>query len=101
MERVGKFGILRTFGNRNWARRSAGIPNWGHSDLGAQSGRKNQPACVDIGLSVDIVYLTHLVSDIAVFVLKMDVKLQPTKSSNTLEDVVGLQIHFQQPLNAH
>ena len=32
-------------GTRNWARRSAGIPNWGHSDLGAQSGRKNQPAC--------------------------------------------------------
>jgi len=26
--------------------RSAGIPNWGHSDLGAQPGCKNQPACV-------------------------------------------------------
>jgi len=25
---------------------SAGIPNWGHSDLGAQSGRKNQPTCL-------------------------------------------------------
>jgi len=57
MERVRKFGI--------WARSelgighdvsapiarsevyitTAGIPNWGHSDLGAQSGRKNQPAC--------------------------------------------------------
>jgi len=33
------------FGTRNWARRSAGIPTWGHSDLGAQSGRKTQPAC--------------------------------------------------------
>jgi len=22
-----------------------GIPNWGHSELGAQSGRKNEPAC--------------------------------------------------------
>jgi len=21
-------------------------PNWGHSELGAQSGRKNQPACL-------------------------------------------------------
>jgi len=29
------------FGTRNWARRTAGIPNWGHSDLGAQLGRKN------------------------------------------------------------
>jgi len=23
-----------------------GIPNWGSSELGAQSGRKNQPACL-------------------------------------------------------
>jgi len=23
-----------------------GIPNWGRSELGAQSGRKNQPACL-------------------------------------------------------
>jgi len=23
-----------------------GIPNWGRSELGAQSGRKNQPACI-------------------------------------------------------
>jgi len=34
-----------------WARRRAaiearGIPNWGRSELGAQSGRKNQPACL-------------------------------------------------------
>ena len=36
---------LGTFGTRNWARRLSGIPNWGHSDLGAQSGCKNQPAC--------------------------------------------------------
>jgi len=25
--------------------RTWGIPNWGHSELEAQSGRKNQPAC--------------------------------------------------------
>ena len=38
---------LGMFGTRNSARRLAGIPNWGHSDLGAQSGHKNQPACDD------------------------------------------------------
>jgi len=27
------------------ALRTAGIRNWGHSELGAQSGRKNPPAC--------------------------------------------------------
>ena len=27
------------------ARRRAAIEAWGHSELGAQSGRKNQPAC--------------------------------------------------------
>jgi len=36
---------LFCYRTRNWARCSAGIPNWGHSELGAQSGRKNQPAC--------------------------------------------------------
>jgi len=33
------------------ARRRAAIkliPNWGHSELGAQSGRKNQPACPSV-----------------------------------------------------
>jgi len=29
-----------------------GIPNWGRSELGAQSGRKNQPACLSVCLSV-------------------------------------------------
>ena len=28
------------------------IPNWGHSELGAQSGRKNQPACLYVCLSL-------------------------------------------------
>jgi len=41
-----KIWDLGMFGIRNWARRSAGIPNWGHSDLGVQLGRKNQPACI-------------------------------------------------------
>jgi len=27
------------------ARRRAAIEAWGHSELGAQSGHKNQPAC--------------------------------------------------------
>ena len=28
-----------------WRSKLGGIPNWGHSELGTQSGRKNQPAC--------------------------------------------------------
>jgi len=39
--RVHKFGIWARS-----ARRSESIPNWGHSDLGVQSRRKNQPACL-------------------------------------------------------
>jgi len=30
------------------ARRHAAIEAWGHSELGAQSGHKNPPACVDV-----------------------------------------------------
>jgi len=26
--------------------------NWGHSELGAQSGRKNPPACLRVSLSL-------------------------------------------------
>jgi len=29
-----------------------GIPNWGRSELGAQSGRKNPPACLCVCLSL-------------------------------------------------
>jgi len=31
---------------RRTAIEARGIPNYGHSELGAQSGRKNQPACM-------------------------------------------------------
>jgi len=31
---------------RHTAIDAQGIPNWGHSELGAQSGRKNQLACI-------------------------------------------------------
>ena len=34
-------------------------PNWGHSELGAQSGRKNQPACLCVCLSAGIYPETH------------------------------------------
>ena len=44
---------LGMFGTRNWARRSAGIPNWGHSDLGVQSRRKSQRL---VSLDFDFVF---------------------------------------------
>jgi len=34
-----------------------GIPTWGHSELGAQSGRKNQPACCVVSLLAPKLYL--------------------------------------------
>ena len=33
---------------------SAGIPNWGHLDLKAQLGRKNQPVCLTVGLIANL-----------------------------------------------
>jgi len=36
-------------------RSKVGIPNWGRSELGSQSGRKNQPACLSVCRSVTLV----------------------------------------------
>jgi len=33
---------------RRAAIEAGGIPNCGHSELGAQSGRKNQPVCLSV-----------------------------------------------------
>jgi len=41
--------MLRPHRSMNSDHRSA---NWGHSELGAQSGRKNRPACVCVCLSL-------------------------------------------------
>ena len=37
--------LIEPAARRRAAIEAWGIPNWGHSELGAQSGRKNQPAC--------------------------------------------------------
>ena len=43
-------------------------PNWGHSDLGVQSGRKNQPACLSVCLSVCMyVTLVHSTQTLVIF----------------------------------
>ena len=39
--------------------RTAGIRNWGRSELGAQSGRKNPPACLCVCLSARISPAPH------------------------------------------
>jgi len=38
--------LIEPAARRRAAIEARGIPNWGHSELGSQSGRKNQPACV-------------------------------------------------------
>jgi len=38
--------LIEPAARRRAAIEARGIPNWGHSELRAQSGRKNQPACV-------------------------------------------------------
>jgi len=37
--------LIEPAARRRAAIEARGIPNWGHSKLGAQSGRKNHPAC--------------------------------------------------------
>jgi len=44
--------------------RTGGIQNWGRSELGAQSGRKNQPACYyyyysSPGIHYHVTYYLH------------------------------------------
>ena len=38
--------LIEPAARRHAAIKARGILNWGHSELGAQSGRKNQPACL-------------------------------------------------------
>ena len=44
--------LIEPAARRRAAIEARGIPNWGRSELGAQSGRKNQPACLCVCLSL-------------------------------------------------
>jgi len=45
--------VIERAARRRAAIEARGIPNWGHSELGAQSDRKNPPACYTFQLSYD------------------------------------------------